>query len=510
MTAAPSFRLTCFALHLGLAVAGLVPFSPAGAQQLRIALREDPDLLDPTISRTFVGQFVFAGICDKLFDINEKLELEPRLATGYRWEDPQSLVVTLREGVRFHDGEVMDAEAVRYSLNRHLTMQGSFRRAEIGVVQALEVVDPRTIRIRLREPSAPFLSLLANRPGMIVSPRAAEAAGKDFGLHPVCAGPFRFVERVAQSRIVAERFAEYWDPGRIHVQRVTWLPIPDSSVRLANLQAGAVELAEIAPSDVATVRRDRRLRLSLSDELGYQSLLFNLGNGPRADTPLGRDPRLREAFELALDRDALNQVVFEGLQSVDAQPMPAASPYHIREFEPRARDVERARQLLRDAGVRTPLPVEIMVPNGPELRQVSEVMQAMLAEAGFDLRIKAVEFATSLQAAQRGDFETYLQAWSGRPDPDGNIYDFFRTGAPSNDARYSNPEADRLLDAQRRENDQGKRLALLHDFYRIALHQDRSRVFLWHRKNIFGMTSRLQGYAPNPDGVVRVRDLRLD
>src|SRR5689334_10160123 len=209
----------------------------AHAQTLRIGLAEDPDVLDPTLARTFVGRIVFASLCDKLFDINEKLEIVPQLATGYRWEDPKTLLITLREGVKFHDGEPMDAEAVRYSLNRHLTLQGSFRRGEINTMESVEVVDPKTVRIRLKEPSSPFLSQLTDRAGMIVSPKAAEAAGRNFGTKPVCAGPYRLVERVAQDRIVVERFDGYWDAARIHIPRITFLPIPDSTVRLANLQS---------------------------------------------------------------------------------------------------------------------------------------------------------------------------------------------------------------------------------------------------------------------------------
>ena len=207
------------------ALAAVSLSAAAQAQTLRIGLREDPDILDPTLARTFVGRIVFAALCDKLFDINEKLEIVPQLATGYRWEDPKTLLITLRDEVKFHDGEPMDAEAVRYSLNRHLTLQGSFRRGEINTMEAVEVVDPKTVRIRLKEPSSPFLSQLTDRAGMIVSPKAAEAAGRNFGTTPVCAGPYRFVERVAQDRIVVERFPGYWTAQAIHIPRITYQPI---------------------------------------------------------------------------------------------------------------------------------------------------------------------------------------------------------------------------------------------------------------------------------------------
>jgi peptide/nickel transport system substrate-binding protein len=495
-----------------LAATTLAMTAPAEAQQnFRIGLREDPDIMDPTLARTFVGRIVFAGLCDKLFDIDEQLNIVPQLATGYRWEDPTTLTISLRQGVRFHDGEMMTAEAVAYSLNRHLTMQGSFRRGEIGSMQSVEVVDPQTVRVKLREPFAPFVSQLTDRAGMIVSPRAAEAAGRNFGNRPICAGPMRFVERVAQDRIVLERFPEYWDAGRIHLNRVTYLPIPDNTVRLANLQSGVLEMVQtIEPDDIPAIRRNNRLRISVSDELGYQGITINIGNGARAQTPIGQNARVREAFELAIDRAAINQVVYEGQYTITAQAVPPTNPFHARSIQPEPRNVARARQLLAEAGVRTPVQVEMTVPNNPDLRQVGEVIQAMVREAGFDLRLNAMEFASSLQAATRGEFETYLLAWSGRADPDGNTWTFIHSQGPQNDGKYSSPEADRLLNAARVETDAERRRALYEDMWRISLRQDRHRIYLWHRKNIVAHTARLQGFRPVPDGLIRLQDLRLN
>lgn len=484
--------------------------APASAQHLRIGLREDPDILDPTLSRTYVGRIVYMALCDKLFDINEQLEIVPQLATGFRWESPTQLLITLREGVRFHDGEAMDAEAVRYSLNRHLTMQGSFRRSEIADMERVEVVDPRTVRIVLKGPSASFLSALTDRAGMIVSPKAAEALGRNFGTRPVCAGPFRFVERVAQERIVVERFREYWDAANIHFDRVTYLPIPDNTVRLANLQSGAVEFVErMEPDDIRTIQRNRNLRAVAVDELGYQSITINIGNGDRANNPLGRDVRVRQAFELAIDRAAVNQVVYQGIYTPTRQPWPPANPFHVRDFPATQRNVDRARALLREAGVTTPVQVELTVPNNPDLRQVGEVIQAMVNEAGFNMTLRAMEFASSLQASQRGDFQTYLVGWSGRTDPDGNFFTFTRTGGGQNDGRYSNPEVDRLLDAARTELDVEKRKDLYARAVRIAMGQDVARVYLWHRKNIMAHSARLTGYRPVSDGMIRLQGMRL-
>src|SRR6185503_11144737 len=202
------------------AIAAIFVFSSVEAQTtLRIGLAEDPDILDPTMARTFVGRIVFAGLCDKLFDLDEKLNVVPQLATSYQWSaDNKSLTLKLRDGVTFHDGERMDARAVKYNLERHKDMKGSNRRGELAVVSSVEVVDAATVRINLAAPFAPLLAVLTDRAGMMVSPKAAEAAGEKFGANPVCSGPFRFVERIAQDRIVLERFANYWNKGQIHFE----------------------------------------------------------------------------------------------------------------------------------------------------------------------------------------------------------------------------------------------------------------------------------------------------
>ena len=481
----------------------------AHAQTLRIALREDPDILDPTLARTYVGRIAFAGLCDKLFDINEKLEIVPQLALSYEWTDPTNLVIKLRPGVVFHDGEALDAAAVKYSLERHLTMQGSFRRSEINVMDRVEVVDPLTVRIVLKTASSPFVSQLTDRAGMIVSPKAAEAAGKDFGLHPVCAGPFRFVERVPQDRIVLEKFPQYWDAGSIKLDRVVYLPIPDSSIRLANLQAGSIELSEqILPTDADAVRSNPRLRLVTSDYLGYSGITINIGNGPRAKTPLGSDARVRQAFELSLDKATINQVVYNGLYTPVSQGLSPSSPYYNKAVQPRERDVARAKALLKEAGVALPVPVALTVPNNPDQRQAGEIIQAMAAEAGFEVKITASEFASALAAANRGEFEAFLNGWSGRVDPDGNLFSFMHSGGGQNDGKYANPKVDALLDQARVVQDVAGRRAL-YDQILEQLSKDLPIVYMTNPKNVVGLSVRVTGYRPLPDGMIRLQGIGL-
>jgi peptide/nickel transport system substrate-binding protein len=303
------FRRSALALLLCGASLG------ASAQtNLRIGLAEDPDVLDPSLGRTYVGRIVFASICDKLFDIDEKLNIVPQLALSHDTSaDGKTVTIKLRPGVKFQDGEAFDAAAAKYSLDRHLNMKGSFRKSDIGSVDSVEIVDSLTIALHLKAPFSPLLAQLTDRAGMMVSPKAAEAAGDKFGLHPVCAGPYKFVERVQQDRIVVERFAGYWDKDRIFIDRITYLPIVDGTSRLANLRSGGLDIMErVLATDIKTVRDTPKLKLSKAVSLGFFGVMLNLGNGPKGDNPLGKDARVRKALELSLDREALNQVVFNG------------------------------------------------------------------------------------------------------------------------------------------------------------------------------------------------------
>ena len=487
----------------------LIVSVPTFAQTLRIALRQDLDTMDPTLATTYVGRIVFAGLCDKLFDIDEKLNIVPQLATGYEWADDRTLVIHLRPGVKFQDDEVLDAAAVKSTLERYLTMQGSFRKSEISSIDHVEVVDPQTVRIVLKTPSGAFLAQLTDRSGMILAPKAAEQAGKDFALHPVCSGPFKFVERVAQDHVTLERFPGYWNAKDIHFDKVVYQVLVDSAARLANLKAGAVDLAEyVVPSDAAAVKADPKLRLVVSDALGYFGITNNLANGPRANMPYGKNALVRQAFSLAIDRAALVNVVFNDMYSPGIEAVTPSSPYYDAAVPVPKRDVNKAKQLLKEAGVSPPVKVELLSFNDPDILQASEVIQSMVKDAGFDVHIQSMEFASSLQASQRGDYEAYMIGWSGRVDIDGNTYAFLHSGQSNNVSHYANATVDKLLDEGRSTTDVAKRKGLYAQMW-PELQKDLPITYLWNPRNIVGMSAKLQGFRPVPDGMIRVQGLEM-
>ena len=497
--------------RLALLLAALFSLTaPARAETtLRIGLAEDTDILDPTLARTYVGRIVFAALCDKLFDIDDKLNIVPQLALSHETSaDGKEVTIKLRPGVKFQDGEALDAEAAKFSLERHLTMQGSFRKPELASLDHVDVVDPLTIKLVLKAPFSPLISQLADRAGMMVSPKAAKAEGDKFGLHPVCAGPYKFVERVQQDRIVFEKFADYWNKDNIFIDRIVYLPIVDSTVRLANLKSGGLDLiVRVLATDIKDVRADPNLRLSIASELGYQGVTLNIGND-KAKGPLSQSAKVRQALDLSIDREALNQVVFNGEFVPGNQWVGPDHPYYQKAFPIPARNIEKARALLKEAGVTPPVNVDFLVPKNPEVEAAAQVIQSMAAEAGFDLKIRVTEFATSLKQAEAGEYQAYLLNWSGRIDPDGNSYIFLHSNAPQNYSAWSNAEADKALDDARLATDPTQRKALYQKLTKLVL-EDEPILYLYHRGILIAHTTKLEGYKQMPDGLVRVIGLKL-
>lgn len=477
---------------------------------VRVGLAEDPDILDPDLGRTYVGRIVFASLCDKLFDITTTAAVVPQLATGYTTsDDGRTVTIGIRPGVLFHDGTPLDAEAVKYNLERSKHLPGSNRASELAQLDSVTVVDDTTVELHLSQPFAPLIAQLADRAGMMVSPTAAEAAGENFGNAPVCAGPFRFVDRVAQDRIVLERFADYWDADAIGLDRVVFLPIPDSSVRLANLQSGDLEMIErAAPTDLGAIRADAGLVLPSAPSLGYQGITINLSNPGERDHPLSQDVRVREALELAIDRNVINQVVFDGEFVIGNQPVPPTSPWYVASIGVPERDVERARALLAEAGYDR-VAFELMVSNNPESIRVGEVIQALAGEAGFDVSLRATEFATALNLQEQGEYDVFQIGWSGRIDPDGNIHQYHTCDGALNETGFCNAEVDDLLNGARAAGDTDARAEL----YAQALERylpNRHIVYLYHTQLFFPHTTRLQGFEAYPDGIIRFQGVRLD
>jgi peptide/nickel transport system substrate-binding protein len=482
----------------------------ASAQTLRLGLQEDPDVLDPHRARTYVGRIVFTSLCDKLLDITTDLKFVPQLATSWSLsDDAKSLSFKLRNDVLFHDGSKFDASAAKANIERAIKLPDSLRKSELASVESVEAPDPTTLVLRLKSPDATLLGQLTDRAGMMLSPKSFDEADVSaVGKKPICSGPYKFVERVQNDRIVLEKFDQYYDAKDYSIKRLVFKPIPDTTVRLSNLRAGDLDLIErLSPSDAGQVKKDSALKFMPVSGLGYQQIIVNINNGKRGEDSPFKDKRVRQAFELALDKQAINDVIGEGLYPPAQQPFPPASPYFSEKYPPSKLDVTKAKALLKDAGFER-VKVELVSGNNTTETSMTQLIQAMVAQAGFDLSLRPTEFAAMQKEAGAGNFDLMLIGWSGRTDPDGNIYPFVTCKGPLNDGRYCNPEMDKVLNQARAESEPVKRKALYEQMQAI-LQEDRPEIYLFFQPWPFATTKKVQGFVPYPDGMIRLKGVTL-
>lgn len=494
--------LLASAALLGLATLPAFAQSPSA---LRIGLQEDPDVLDPHKARTFVGRIVFMGLCDRLVDIDPELKIVPRLATEWSFSgDGLTLTMKLRNDAKFHDGESFNAEAAKANLERAMTLPDSLRKSELASVASVEAPDPATLILKLKRPDATLLAQLTDRAGMMLSPKSL---GPDISAKPVCSGPYQFVERVQNDRIVLEKFKGHWEADKYQFDRIVYRAIPDTTVRLANLRAGELDMLErLAPTDVKSAKGDKSLKVESTANLGYQGITINTNHGDAANQPMGKDKRVRQALSLSIDRKVLSQVVFEGLYAPMNQPFNPGNQYLSAALPVPERDVAKAKALLKEAG-QSKVSVELFVTNNPVDAQLGQVIQAMAQEAGIDIQIRSSEFASQLRDQQQGKFQMSRIGWSGRIDPDGNIHQFVTTKGNQNDGRYSNAEVDKLLDEARTLYDVAERKKR-YDAAQKILQDELPIVYLYNQTVFFALRSNLQGFVINPDGMIRLSGLK--
>ncbi|AUS81126.1 ABC transporter substrate-binding protein [Actinoalloteichus sp. AHMU CJ021] len=484
--------------------------------EISVALDADPDALDPTLSSTLVGRQVYTSVCEKLYDVGENLEIVPQLAADLPEisDDGLDVTIPLRRDLLFNDGTALDAHAVKRSLDRHREMPASRRATELESVRSVEVVDADTVRLRLHRPYAPLTSMLADRAGMILSPTALDELGEDFGQAPVCVGPFHFVERVAQDRIVVERSEHYYDADLVNLDRIVYRPIPDPTIRLANLRSGQLDaMWKVSPDDLPAVSNEDGLTLLNQPSIQYMGMSVNVMNTDgntaepgQVEGPLAEDPRVRQALALSLDRDTINEVVFSGLHQPACGPIPPSSEFATEETQAcPEHDPDRARELLAEAGVQTPVPVELMISNEPLTLRLGQVIQAMAAEAGFQVRLRPTEFAASIAEAQSGNFQTYISGWSGRPDPDGNIGSFHVRSGANNYSGHFTPETDELIREAAEETDPERRRDLYSEL--VPRLRDFNNIIYLYRERLYAAHSTdLAGVRVYPDGLMRFRE----
>ncbi len=482
--------------------------SPRRGGSLRVGLNEDPPNMDPHQSVAAVDRQVFQNLYDKLVDINQELEIVPMLATSWTISNGgRTYTFKLRANVVFHDGTPFNAEAAKYNFERMLDRTfASPRRSEVLLIERLTVVDPLTIQIDLEKPFSPFLAVLSDRAGMMVSPTAARRLGRDFSREPVGAGPYKFVEKRPQERVVLERFDRHWDRTAGNVDRITYRTITDEQALLANLKAGELDMINIAPpTDVPALKRDTSLKLLEREGLGYQGIWIN------TTAPPFNNKALRQAFNATIDRRTLVRVVFGDTASPANGPFPTgllgsdAGPNgRIPE-----RNLDLARAKLREGGQPSGFAFTLKITPGRVQQQIAQVLQSMATDVGIRINIEIVEFGTVLSQLNQQRYDAVRLGWSGRPDPDGNLYAMAVTGGGLNYSGYSNARVDTLLDAARILTISDHRKRAYGDIITI-LNDDLPLIYLYWGKEYKVASLKLAGFVHISDGMMRFRHVWLN
>ena len=495
------------------------PTGPASADNrplrdggtLTVGLSADPDALDPTTSSTLVGREVFTSICEKLYDIDGTTTIVPELAAALPVlsDGGKTVTIKLRTGLKFNDGTTMDAAAVKASLERDKTLPTSTRASELKPVQAVTVVDPATVRLTLSRPYAPLTATLADRAGMVMSPTALAAEGANFGAKPVCVGPFSFASRVSGSVITVKRSPYYYDKTKVKLDEIDYKIITDANVRAANLKSGDIDVGEeMATSDIASLQASKGIRVLAGGGLGYNGITINVANATGSTappgavhTPLAEHPELRQAFELSLDRDAINKVVFNGLYKPDCSPLPLDSRYRAKTTCP-GHDVTKAKQLVARSGVKTPIAVTMSVNADPVAERLAQLIQGMAKDAGFEVKVVPQEFVTQLAQAAAGRFDTTLVGWSGRVDPSGNLTNLITSRGALNYGAVNDPAIDSDIQQADATTDTAQRTAL----YAKAIARQQQIdgvIYLYHNLYYLAAAGKVGGIRYWADGLPR-------
>lgn len=477
---------------------------------LSTGLNSDVVTLDPLKSTALVDRQVMLNIYDTLVKVDAQNAIQPDLATSWTQPNPKELDFTLRTDVKFQDGTPFNADAVVFNINRILSTPSSPRYSELSSVQSVTAVDPSHVRFTLKKAFSPLLSTLTDRSGMILSPTAVQKAGANLGNAPIGAGsgPFMFSEWVKSDHLTIKRNPHYWQKDAQgtalpYLNSVKYRPMTNESVEFSNLQTGSIQAADtVGATNVATAKTNSNLIYKQIPGLSFYGMMLNTKVAPFNDV------NVRRAVSWGINREEIVSGVLKGLGSVAQGPIPPSSWAYNKDFAPYSYSVAKAKAALGQSG-KTSVSFTLSIASGsPALAQQAQFIQSELQPAGITVNIKQEPFATLLSDTSSHNFVAAMLGWSGRPDPDGNMYSYFHTGGGNNDMQYSNPQVDKLLEDARTSTDQQKRAT---DYQQAEqqIMQDEPYVFIYHGIAIQATTTKVKNFTILPTTIMNFSNVYL-
>jgi peptide/nickel transport system substrate-binding protein len=467
---------------------------------ISVGLDSDVMTLDPLKSSLLVDRQVMLNIYDTLVKINAQNVVVPNLATSWSYTAPTHLVFTLRTDVTFQDGTPFNADAVAFNINRILSTPSSPRYSEMSSVQAVQVIDASHVQFNLKKPFSPLLATLTDRAGMMLSPTAVQKLGTNRGNAPTNAGsgPFMFGEWVKGDHLIIRRNPHYWmkdteGNSLPYLQSIRYRPILDGNARLLNLETGSIQVASgLNPNDIPASQSSSNLVYKQAPGLGFNGIVLN------TKAPPFDNVHVRRAIQWGVNRQEIVKDFFKGLSIVAQGPIPTISWAYNRSFAPYTYSISIAKSELAQGGVPGGISFTLLIQIG--FSEEAQFIQAELQPAGILVNIRQETLAALLSDVETHNFQAALYGWSGRPDPDGNMYSWFHSGGGFNYMQYANPQVDALLETARASNDQTQRTQDYQQAEQLIA-QDAPFVFINHWVNVEATTRNVKNVTLPPTGI---------
>ena len=469
---------------------------------LNMGFISDVRTLNPVVSTQFTERPVLFLLFDTLVQTMPDFSLEPGLAESWEFEDDgKRVVLKLQEGVTFHDGTPMNAEAVKWNFDTRLdpeTKSSQFRQLD-GVIASVDVIDDSSVAINLTAPYPPLLSLLGDRAGMMVSPASFETYGEDVGSNPVGTGPFKLEDWSRGSTMTAVKFEDYWQDGKPYLDSVVFHEIPSNVVGIQRMSIGELDyMSQLTPLDTRLADASPEIKIVQSATGQWYSLQWKWDAEPY------NNPDLRRAIAHAINRDRINTILWEGSAKISDGFTPDGVWWTPAELEHYEYDPEKAKQILADAGLEG-MSLQLAAPSGDALRRFAELAQEDLNAVGLNVELAPVPQSEYYAKTVAGEIKFTPMRWTQRSDPDGLIQYLFATDGTANSTGYSNEQVDKWIYEAREITDQAERKAL-YDKVQMQISKDLPYMPVGFSADFSAMRTNVHGYTPMPDLIPRLRD----
>jgi ABC-type transport system substrate-binding protein len=457
--------------------------TPKRGGTLRVAMQMEPsqpafDLHEGglDVPTTRLSYAVYEG----LIDVDADRNLIPNLAESWEIPDPTTYLFNIRSGVKFQDGTALDAEAVKFNIDRIRSPESKGdRRADFAPVTSVDVVGPMQVRVKIDAPNVPLLGFFRRSHLPIMSPTAINNNPDDPFKRSIGTGPFQFESYTRGDRIVMRRFDDHWGE-KAYLDAVEMLIIPEQSTALAGLQAGTLDyIMQTNPGFAKTIEADPNLKVLRHASPIWDYIAFNCTRAPFDDV------RVRQAFSMAIDRAGIANAIYSGYATPGNSAISPAFPDYFSEnadIKAQTYDPTAAKALLESINFDFGKELVFDIPSYPPWGNEAQAIIANLTAIGINVKAAPSEFASHAERiyGPTHDFLSYTAAWTGGGvDPDALTYKIFLTGGPYNISQYSNKEVDALLAETREEFDVEKRAELFQTMNRIVMEECPVAFTVW-------------------------------